>query len=72
MPALVSCRPKPSRAFASASEEVKPFVDAGIEWVCAFDYLPLVGDPADAPRAVQRLIDLCANSAAGLTAAGMQ
>jgi phthiodiolone/phenolphthiodiolone dimycocerosates ketoreductase len=42
------------------ANQVKPFVDAGIDWVCAFDYLPLIGDPADAPRAVERLIDLCA------------
>lgn len=48
--------------FGSAEEvaaQVAPFVDAGIDWVCAFDYLPVVGDPADAPNAVARLIDLC-------------
>lgn len=38
---------------------VKPYVDAGIDWVCAFDYLPVVGDPSDAQNAVGRLIDLC-------------
>ena len=33
--------------------------DAGVDWVCAFDYLPIVGDPADAPHAAGRMIDLC-------------
>lgn len=44
---------------ADVAAQVKPFVDAGIDFVCAFDYLPLVGDPADAGNAVGRLIDLC-------------
>lgn len=41
------------------AKQVQPFVDAGVDYVCAFDYLPLVGDPADAAHAVGRLIDLC-------------
>jgi phthiodiolone/phenolphthiodiolone dimycocerosates ketoreductase len=48
--------------FGSAKQvaaQIKPFVDAGIDWVCAFDYLPVVGDPDDAPNAAVRLIDLC-------------
>jgi phthiodiolone/phenolphthiodiolone dimycocerosates ketoreductase len=41
------------------ADQIKPYVEAGADWVCAFDYLPVVGDPADAPAAAGRMIDLC-------------
>lgn len=32
---------------------------ADVDWVMPFDYLPVVGDPADAPQAAAWMIELC-------------
>jgi phthiodiolone/phenolphthiodiolone dimycocerosates ketoreductase len=40
--------------------QIKPYLQAGIEWVMPIDYLPLMGDPADAPSSVAWMIELCA------------
>ena len=49
--------------FSGSPEEiatqVKPYADAGVDWFCPFDYLPVVSDPAEAPDAVRRMIELC-------------
>jgi phthiodiolone/phenolphthiodiolone dimycocerosates ketoreductase len=44
---------------AEVAAQVEPYVQAGVDWVCAFDYLPVVGDPADAANAMSRTIELC-------------
>jgi phthiodiolone/phenolphthiodiolone dimycocerosates ketoreductase len=44
---------------AEVAAQIRPYVDAGADWVCAFDYLPVVGDPADAPNAGRRMVELC-------------
>ena len=51
-------------AFMSGSPEdvaaqIKPYAEAGVDWICPFDYLPVVSDPAEAPDAVRRMIELC-------------
>ncbi len=42
------------------AKQVQPYLDAGIDWVMPFDYLPVVGDPADAPLSIGWMIELCA------------
>lgn len=45
---------------ADVAAEIRPYLDAGIDWVMPFDYLPVVGDPADAPASVGWMVELCA------------
>ncbi|PQM45417.1 LLM class flavin-dependent oxidoreductase [Mycobacterium talmoniae] len=44
---------------ADVAAQMRPYLEAGIDWVLPFDYLPVVGDPADAPAAVGWMVDLC-------------
>lgn len=37
-----------------------PYLDAGIDWIMPFDYLPVAGDPDDVPGATGWMIELCA------------
>ena len=42
------------------ADRITPFLtEANIDWVMPFDYLPVVGDPADAPQSVAWMIELC-------------
>ena len=38
---------------------IQEYIDAGADWVCPMDYLPLVLDPSEAPAAFARSIELC-------------
>ena len=42
------------------ADQILPYLDCGIDWVMPFDVLPVVGDPADAPKAVGWMIETCA------------
>lgn len=42
------------------AEQIIPYLQAGIDWVMPIDYLPIVGDPADAPYSVGWMVELCA------------
>jgi phthiodiolone/phenolphthiodiolone dimycocerosates ketoreductase len=44
---------------AAVAAQIKPYLEAGIDWVMPFDYLPVAGDPADAPAAVGWMVELC-------------
>jgi phthiodiolone/phenolphthiodiolone dimycocerosates ketoreductase len=39
--------------------QIKPYLDVGIDWVIPFDYLPVVGNPADAAASAGWMIELC-------------
>ncbi|MEZ0365802.1 LLM class flavin-dependent oxidoreductase [Mycobacterium sp. pUA109] len=41
------------------AEQIVPYLEAGIDWVMPIDYLPIVGDPADAPSSVSWMVELC-------------
>lgn len=41
------------------ADMIQPYVDAGADWVCPMDYLPLVLDPSAAETAFGRSIELC-------------
>jgi phthiodiolone/phenolphthiodiolone dimycocerosates ketoreductase len=41
------------------AKQIQAYVDAGADWVCPMDYLPLVLDPAEAAPAFARSIELC-------------
>jgi len=45
---------------AEVASQIRPYVDAGADWVCPMDYMPLVLDPAEAAAALRRSVDLCA------------
>jgi phthiodiolone/phenolphthiodiolone dimycocerosates ketoreductase len=58
---------------AQVAEMIQPYVDAGADWICPMDYMPLVLDPDQAMAAFARTIELChllkvANPAASVTA----
>ena len=40
--------------------QMKPFVDAGVDWILPLDYLPLIREPDDAPAGFARTVELCA------------
>jgi phthiodiolone/phenolphthiodiolone dimycocerosates ketoreductase len=42
---------------AEVAATVKEYVDAGADWVCPMDYLPIVLDPAEAPTAFARSLE---------------
>jgi phthiodiolone/phenolphthiodiolone dimycocerosates ketoreductase len=42
---------------AEVAATVRDYVDAGADWVCPMDYLPIVGDPADAPAGFARSLE---------------
>ncbi len=44
---------------ADVAAQFKPYLDAGIDWIMPFDYLPVAGDPADAPAAAGWMVELC-------------
>jgi phthiodiolone/phenolphthiodiolone dimycocerosates ketoreductase len=44
---------------ADVAAQIQPYLNAGIDWVMPFDYLPVAGDPADAPAAVGWMVELC-------------
>ncbi|EHB56466.1 hypothetical protein MycrhDRAFT_3660 [Mycolicibacterium rhodesiae JS60] len=46
---------------AEVARQVQPYLDAGVDWVMAIDYLPVVGTPEDAAAAATRGADLCAH-----------
>jgi phthiodiolone/phenolphthiodiolone dimycocerosates ketoreductase len=41
------------------ADQIKPYLDVGIDWVMPFDFLPVVGDPADAETSARCMIELC-------------
>jgi alkanesulfonate monooxygenase SsuD/methylene tetrahydromethanopterin reductase-like flavin-dependent oxidoreductase (luciferase family) len=45
---------------AEVAAQVELFLELGIDHVCAFDYLPIVADPANPPAGLGRAIELCA------------
>jgi phthiodiolone/phenolphthiodiolone dimycocerosates ketoreductase len=52
-----------SYIFGTAAEvtaEMQRHVDAGLTWIAPCDLLPMIGDPADVPAAMQRTLDVCA------------
>ena len=44
---------------AAVAEMIRPYVEAGADWVCPMDYMPLVLDPSEAPAAFSRTVELC-------------
>jgi len=42
------------------AESLSHYVDAGVNWMCFFDFAPLVLRPEDAAKSLQRQIELCA------------
>lgn len=44
---------------AQVAAQIQPFIDAGADWVCPMDYLPLVLQPEEAAAAFARSIELC-------------
>jgi phthiodiolone/phenolphthiodiolone dimycocerosates ketoreductase len=42
------------------ADQILPYLECGIDWVMPFDVLPVVGDPADAPKGVGWMIETCA------------
>jgi phthiodiolone/phenolphthiodiolone dimycocerosates ketoreductase len=42
---------------AEVAATVKEYVDAGADWVCPMDYLPIVLDPAEAPAGFARSLE---------------
>jgi phthiodiolone/phenolphthiodiolone dimycocerosates ketoreductase len=42
-----------------AAEQIQPYIDAGADWVCPMDYLPMVLEPEAAQAAAARSIKLC-------------
>ncbi len=42
------------------AKQVQPYLEAGVDWVMAIDYRPVVGAPEDAAAAATRGADLCA------------
>jgi phthiodiolone/phenolphthiodiolone dimycocerosates ketoreductase len=44
---------------ANVAAQLQAYVDAGVDWICPADYLPLVLDPADAAGSLPRTIDVC-------------
>ena len=46
---------------ADVAQQIQPYLEAGVDWVMAIDYLPVVGSPADAAAAAARGADLCAH-----------
>lgn len=38
---------------------IQPYIEAGADWVCPMDYMPLVMSPEEAAGGTQRAIDLC-------------
>jgi phthiodiolone/phenolphthiodiolone dimycocerosates ketoreductase len=42
-----------------AAEQIQPYIDAGADWVCPMDYLPVVLEPDAAQTAAARSIALC-------------
>ena len=45
---------------ASIAAQITPYLEVGIDWVMPIDYLPIVGDPAEASASVRWMIELCA------------
>ena len=45
---------------SAVAQQVQPYLQAGVDWVMAIDYLPVVGSPDDAAAAATRGADLCA------------
>jgi phthiodiolone/phenolphthiodiolone dimycocerosates ketoreductase len=39
---------------------IQPYIDAGADWVCPMDFMPLVLEPDEAPAAFARSVELCA------------
>jgi phthiodiolone/phenolphthiodiolone dimycocerosates ketoreductase len=39
--------------------QLQEYVDAGVDWICPADYLPIVLDPADAAGSLPRTIEVC-------------
>ncbi len=44
---------------AQVAEMIQPYIEAGADWVCPMDYLPLVLQPDEAEAAFGRSIELC-------------
>jgi phthiodiolone/phenolphthiodiolone dimycocerosates ketoreductase len=44
---------------AEVAAEIRPFIDAGCNYVAVCDLLPLVLEPADAQGAITRSIETC-------------
>ena len=44
---------------AQVAQQIQPYIDAGADWVCPMDYLPLVLEPEAAMAALGRSIELC-------------
>lgn len=44
---------------AEVAKMIQAWIDAGADWVCPMDYLPLALDPSEAPAAFGRSIELC-------------
>jgi len=42
------------------ADQITPYLEAGIDWVMPIDYLPVVGDPVEAPASIGWMIELCA------------
>jgi phthiodiolone/phenolphthiodiolone dimycocerosates ketoreductase len=41
------------------ADQIQPYIDAGADWVCPMDYLPMVLEPEAAQAAGARSIELC-------------
>jgi phthiodiolone/phenolphthiodiolone dimycocerosates ketoreductase len=45
-----------SRQVAS---QLQAYVDAGVDWICPVDHLPMISDPAETNASLARTIDIC-------------
>lgn len=45
---------------AEVTAQLREFVDAGLNWVCLVDYTPMVLEPADAAKSLERMSEICA------------
>jgi phthiodiolone/phenolphthiodiolone dimycocerosates ketoreductase len=50
---------------ADVAEMIQPYIDAGADWICPMDYMPLVLEPSEAPAAFGRSLELCGLIKAG-------
>lgn len=51
---------------AAVAALIQPYVDAGADWVCPMDYMPLVLDPTEGEAAFRRTVELCGAIKGGL------
>ena len=49
------------------AKEIKKWIDAGADWVCPIDYMPVILDPSEGAASLTRNIELCKAIKASIT-----